>query len=122
MQQQFNSLPVVDEKPTTRVILMDWANTGNSAQDRFNPNVLVINQGDMVDITFEDNDSDGHTFEVLLPTGLFVLNNSLPGEFNHLTSDYFVGPATGCTVDGHNVSCNTTGSCNSDCVSLQRDL
>jgi plastocyanin len=114
MQQQINSLPVVNEKPTTRVILLDWANTGNSAQDRFNPNVITINQGDTVVMTFEDNDSDGHTFEVLLPTGLFVLNNSLSGEFNHLTSDYFVGPATGCMVDGHNVPCNTTGGCNSD--------
>ena len=70
---------------------MDWANTGNSAQDRFNPNVITINQGDTVHITFEDNDTDGHTFEVLLPTGLFVLNNSLAGETNHLTMDTFAG-------------------------------
>jgi plastocyanin len=111
IQQQIGSLPAVDQTPTTRIILMDWANTGNSGQDRFNPNVIVINQGDTVHITFEDNDTDGHTFEVLLPTGLFVLNNSLAGETNHLTGDTFAGNATGCMVNGQGVACNTTGSC-----------
>jgi plastocyanin len=113
MQQQINSLPEVDETPTTRVILLDWANTGNSGQDRFNPNVITISQGDTVALTFEDNDTDGHTFEVLLPTGLVVLNNSLPGEINHLTLASFTGPATGCMLNGQSVPCNTTGTCNS---------
>lgn len=111
LQQQMNSLPAVNVKPTTRIILMDWANTGNSGQDRFNPNVIVIDQGDTVHITFEDNDTDGHTFEVLLPTGLFVLNNSLAGETNHLTLATFAGNATGCMVNGQGAPCNTTGSC-----------
>jgi plastocyanin len=62
-------------------------------------------------MTFEDNDTDGHTFEVLLPTGLFILNNSLAGETNHLTLATFAGNATGCMVDGQGVPCNTTGSC-----------
>jgi len=114
LQQQISSLPAVNEQPTTRIILMDWANTGNSAQDRFNPNVITINQGDTVHITFEDNDTDGHTFEVLLPTGLFVLNNSLAGETNHLTMDTFAGNTTGCMVDGKGVPCTTTGSCAAD--------
>jgi plastocyanin len=114
LQQQISSLPVVNEKPTTRVILLDWANTGNSGQDRFNPNVITINQGDTVVLTFEDNDTDGHTFEVLLPTGLFVLNNSLTGETNHLTLATFSGPATGCKVNGNDVPCTTTGNCAAD--------
>ena len=112
LQQQISSLPVVDETPTTRIILMDWQNTGNSGQDRFNPNVVTIDQGDTVHITFEDNDTDGHTFEILLPTGLFVLNNSLAGETNHLTLATFAGNATGCMINGQGVPCNTTGSCN----------
>ena len=112
MQQQINSLPVVDETPTTRVILLDWQNTGNSGQDRFNPNIMTINQGDTVVLTFEDNDTDGHTFEILLPTGLFVLNNSLPGETNHLTLATFSGPATGCKLNGNDIPCTTTGTCN----------
>jgi plastocyanin len=111
LQQQISSLPIVDQPPTTRIILLDWQNTGNSGQDRFNPNVITINQGDTVHVTFEDNDTDGHTFEILLPTGLFVLNNSLAGETNHLTLATFAGNATGCMINGQGVPCNTTGSC-----------
>jgi len=111
LQQQISSLPVVDQTPTTRVILVSWWNTGNTGQDRFDPDVITINQGDKVFITFEDNDTDGHTFEVLLPTGLFVLNNSLVGETNHLTLQNFTTPADGCMVDGQGVPCNTAGSC-----------
>jgi len=111
LQQEVNSLPVVDQTPTTRIILVSWQNTGNTGQDRFNPNVITINQGDSVFVTFEDNDTDGHTFEVLLPTGLFVLNNSLAGETNHLTLATFAGNASGCMVNGQGVPCNTTGSC-----------
>jgi plastocyanin len=114
LQQQISSLPAVNVKPTQRIILLDWANTGNSGQDRFNPNVIVIDQGDTVHLTFEDNDTDGHTFEILLPTGLFVLNNSLAGEINHLTMDTFAGNATGCMINGQGVPCNTTGSCTAD--------
>ena len=111
LQQEFSSLPTVDQTPTTRIIQLSWENTGNTGQDRFVPNVIVINQGDSVHVTFEDNDTDGHTFEVLLPTGLFVLNNSLAGETNHLTLATFAGNATGCMVNGQGVPCNTTGSC-----------
>ena len=111
LQQQISSLPVVDQTPTTRIILLSWQNTGNTGQDRFDPNVITINQGDTVFVTFEDNDTDGHTFEVLLPTGLFVLNNSLVGETNHLTLQNFTTPANGCMVNGQGVPCNTTGSC-----------
>jgi len=86
LQKQINSLPVVDEQPTHRIILLEWSNTATAGQDRFNPNFITINQGDTVDLTFIDNDTDGHTFEILLPPGLFILNNTVAGEFNHLTS------------------------------------
>jgi plastocyanin len=112
LQQEISSLPAVDQTPTTRVIQLSWENTGNTGQDRFVPNVITINQGDSVHITFEDNDTDGHTFEILLPTGLFVLNNSLAGETNHLTLATFAGNATGCMINGQSVPCNTTGNCN----------
>jgi plastocyanin len=114
LQKQVNSLPVVNQRPTHRIIRLEWVNTGNGGQDRFNPNFITINQGDTVDLTFFDNDTDGHTFEVLLPTGLFVLNNTFKGQINHLTMDIFSGDATGCKVDGTNVPCNLTGGCNSD--------
>ena len=111
LQQQIGSLPAVSQTPTTRNILLDWANNENSAQDRFNPNVITVNQGDTVNIRFEDNDTDGHTFEILLPDGLYVLNNSLAGEINHLTLQPFAGNATGCMIAGKGVPCNTTGAC-----------
>jgi plastocyanin len=111
LQQEVGSLPAVDQTPTTRVIQLSWWNTGNTGQDRFNPNVITINQGDTVAITFEDNDTDGHTFEILLPTGLFVLNNTLPGQINHLTLAMFTTTANGCMLNGQSVPCNTTGNC-----------
>jgi plastocyanin len=111
MQQQVNSLPSVNQKPTKRIILLDWMNTGNSGQDRFIPNVITVNQGDTLNITFIDNDTDGHTFEILLPQGLYVLNNSLTGQINHLTKGLFTGPATGCKIAGTVVPCNTFGAC-----------
>ena len=112
LQQQIGSLPTVNQQPTTRIILLDWANNENSGQDRYNPNVITINQGDTVHITFEDNDTDGHTFEILLPDGLYVTNNSLAGEINHLTLQPFAGNATGCMIAGQGVPCDTTGACN----------
>jgi plastocyanin len=111
LQQQINSLPVVNEKPTTRNIRLEWINNQNSGQDRFNPNFITINQGDTLHIAFFDNDTDGHTFEILLPSGLLVLNNSLPGQINHLTLQTFATPPIGCKVDGSTVPCNTTGAC-----------
>ncbi len=111
LQQQISSLPVVDEKPTNRIILLEWISTGDAGQDRFNPNYITINQGDTVIITFISNDTtDAHTFQVLLPTGQFVLNETLPGQINHLTGDIFVGPPDGCMKDGSPVRCNTTGT------------
>jgi plastocyanin len=114
LQQQINSLPVVNEQPTIRIIRLEWLNTGNGGQDRFNPNFITINQGDTVDLAFFDNDTDGHTFEILLPTGLVVLNNSFRGQINHLTMDLFVGPPTGCMLNGQIIPCNTTGTWKAD--------
>ncbi len=110
LQQQISSLPVVDEKPTNRLILLEWVSTGDAGQDRFNPNFITINQGDTVILTFITNDtSDGHTFTLLLPTGLFQMNASQPGQLNKLTGDMFVGPPEGCMKDGKPVACETTG-------------
>jgi len=114
LQQQINSLPVMDQTPTTRHILLQWMNTGNTGQDMFNPNQITVNQGDNVSVTFEDNDTDGHTFEVLLPQGLYILNNSLPGETNHLTMQNFTTPADNCQIASTVIPCNTVGNCAPD--------
>jgi plastocyanin len=110
LQSQVNSLPVVNEKPITRAILVQWTLLA-SAQDRFNPGLIVINQGDTVNLTFESNDTgDAHTFTVLLPTGLFQLNLSEAGLNNFLTQQLNTGPATDCMLNGNSVPCNTTGT------------
>src|SRR5208283_1939169 len=114
LQQQISSLPVMDQTPTTRHILLQWMNTGNTGQDMFNPNQITVNQGDNVSIIFEDNDTDGHTFEVLLPQGLYILNNSLPGETNHLTMQNFTTPANNCQIASTVIPCNTVGNCAPD--------
>jgi len=114
LQQQINSLPLMDQTPTTRHILLQWMNTGNTGQDMFNPNQITVNQGDNVSIIFEDNDTDGHTFEILLPQGLYILNNSLPGETNHLTLQNFTTPPDNCQIASTVIPCNTIGNCNSD--------
>jgi plastocyanin len=89
-------------------------NTGNTGQDMFNPNQITVNQGDNISVTFEDNDTDGHTFEILLPQGLYILNNSLPGETNHLTLATFATPPDNCQIASTVIPCNTVGNCNSD--------
>lgn len=111
LEQRINSLPVVNQQPTHRIIRLEWLNTGNGGQDRFNPNFITVNQGDTIDLAFFDNDTDGHTFEILLPGGLLVLNNSLAGQINHLTMDTFAGNAVGCMLNGQQTPCDTTGSC-----------
>ena len=113
LQQQINSLPATDQTPTTRHILLEWMNNENTGQDRFYPNFITVNQGDNVSIIFEDNDTDGHTFEVLLPQGLYILNNSLIGQTNHLTLLNFTTPPDNCQIASTVVPCNTVGNCNS---------
>lgn len=101
--------PVTDQAPTSRSILIEWTNNFPSGQDRFVPNLIVINQGDSVVLSFISNDSDAHTFTMILPTGLFQINASAPGLTNPLTNRNFTTPATGCFSDGQNVPCDTKG-------------
>jgi plastocyanin len=110
LQSQVNSLPTVNEKPTTRNIVVEWTLLA-SDQDRYDPSLIVVNQGDTVDMVFESNDTgDAHTFTVLLPDGLFQLNVSAPGLNNFLTDQPIPGPASDCMSKGSSVPCNTTGT------------
>jgi hypothetical protein len=44
-----------------------------SGQDRFFPQLIIVNQGDTVNLTFKSNDIDGaHTFTVNTPTGTLI--------------------------------------------------
>lgn len=85
-------------KPTTVAFKVDWCNTDNTGQDRFCPNELVVNQGDIVQIMFMHNDTDAHTFT--LDTGYynFQINDSMAGMHNFVTNGNIAG------------SCSNSGS------------
>jgi len=99
----------INQKPQTRNITIEWTTTV-PGQDRFFPNLIVINQGDTVRLTFISNDTgDGHTFSIKLPTGLFQLNNSVKGQNNFLTAKKFTTGPLNCFADNKPAACNTTG-------------
>jgi plastocyanin len=105
-QSAATSLPKINQAVQTRNVTIDWVNTFNSGLDRFAPEYIVINQGDTVNLSFISNDTDAHTFTVILPTGTFQLNDSIAGQTNFLTGGTFAGNATGCQRDSVAVSCN----------------
>jgi plastocyanin len=105
-QSAATSLPKINQAVQTRNVTIDWVNTFNSGLDRFAPEYIVINQGDTVNLSFISNDTDAHTFTTNLPTGIFQLNDSIPGQTNFLTGGTFAGNATGCQQDSNGVSCN----------------
>jgi hypothetical protein len=78
--------PMINQQPQTRNIIVEWG-TLISTQDRFFPQLIVVNQGDTVTLTFESNDTDGaHTFTINAPTGpngttqITQLNETVPGQ------------------------------------------
>jgi plastocyanin len=102
------SLASMNEPPTVRNVIVEWT-TYASGQDKFEPEHIIINQGDTVHLTFINNDTDAHTFSVTLPSGFFQLNASAPGAFNSQTHKNFTTPATGCFSDGKTAPCNAKG-------------
>lgn len=119
------SFPMIDQQPQTRNIIVEWG-TLISTQDRFFPQLIVVNQGDTVNLTFESNDTDGaHTFTINAPTGpkgttqITQLNETVPGQHIYYPPAQ-PGPkygikvtshATGCYTMGRSVPCNTVGGC-----------
>ena len=92
-QSAASSIPKINQPVKTWNITMEWTNTVSSGQDRFNPQFLTIAQGDTVRITFLSNDTaDGHTFTIQLPTGIFQLNDSLPGQEKEIKDDTHFNP------------------------------
>ncbi|MGH2639141.1 MAG: hypothetical protein ACRDF4_07685 [Rhabdochlamydiaceae bacterium] len=78
-------------EPTPQAIKVDWCNTDNTAQDRFCPNVIVVNQGAVVQILFMHNDTDAHTFTFDTAPYFFQVNASSAGMRNFLTNENNVG-------------------------------
>lgn len=106
---QTAGLPGVNQPPTIRHVTIEWTNTYPSGQDRFVPDLIVVNQGDTVNLTFISNDTDAHTLTMTLPTGFFQLNASGPGAIDPHTGKNFTTSATGCFLDSESVPCNTLG-------------
>lgn len=78
---------------TRREITIEWVNNENSGQDRFYPDLIIVNQGDTVDLTFINNDTVAHNFVIGYPYNIHV-NASVPGLTNDLTGQKFTTPAT----------------------------
>lgn len=98
-------LPVVNQRPTVRVITVEWAEF-LSQQDRFFTNFIIVNQGDTVDVTFISNDTASHTFTIDQPYN-FQINGSIPGTIDDPTGQTFTTPPTNSSPG---VSCTPTSS------------
>jgi plastocyanin len=96
-----SGLASVNATPAIMAFRVDWCNTDSTGQDRYCPPVLIVHQGDLVQILFETNDSDAHTFTIVAGGYNFQLNNtygvpganstSLTGMHDFLTDTYFQG-------------------------------
>ena len=106
------TLPVVNQHPTVRVITVEWAEF-LSQQDRFFTNFIIVNQGDMVDVTFISNDTASHTFTLDSPYS-FQINGSIPGTVDDPTGQVFTtqptnnSPGVSCSPESTpgNVTCS----------------
>jgi len=120
-----SGLASVNATPTTMAFRVDWCNTDNTGQDRFCPPVLIVDQGDLVQILFQTNDTDAHTFTLVAGGYNFQLNNTYGapnssgnfstagnGMHDFLTNAYF---NASCVQAPY--SSASTGLSSSDCVS-----
>jgi hypothetical protein len=71
-----SGLASVNATPTTLSFKLDWCNTDNTGQDRYCPPTIIVDQGDLVQILFQTNDSDAHTFTLVRGGYSFQLNNT----------------------------------------------
>jgi len=77
----------------TRNIIVEWTKT-QAGQDRFNPEYIIVNQWDTIDLTFINNDTVAHDLVIGSPYNI-VVNATVPGLYNDLTGQEFTTPATG---------------------------
>ena len=77
----------------TRDIIVEWMET-QSGQDRFYPEFITVNQWDVVNLTFINNDTVAHDFVIGAPYNIIV-NATVPGLYDDVTGAKFTTPATG---------------------------
>ena len=114
LQSMIGSMPAVNQTPTTRNVLVEWAMDA-AGLDSFSPNLLVVNQGDNVSVTFISNDTgDGHTLTLISGNYNFQINLTANGLSNSLTGQPFTTPPTnnspGVTITGSAGSLTGVGS------------
>jgi plastocyanin len=86
------NLPAVNQRPTVRVVTVEWAEF-LSLQDRFFTNFIIVNAGDTVDVEFISNDTASHTFTIDSPYN-FQINGSIPGTVDDPTGQTFTTQPT----------------------------
>lgn len=110
------NLALVNQSVSNRNITLQWdVFPFSTNQDRFFPDWIVVNQGDSIRITFEDNDTgDAHTFTTVIATSAsgcaagceYQVNMSQAGLNNFITDTLNTGPATNCMVAGAGTPCS----------------
>jgi plastocyanin len=80
--------------PSTVAVKIDWCNLDNTGQDRFCPNEIIVNQGDIVQLMFLHNDSDVHTFTLDTGSYSFQINGSEAGMHDFLSNQNLAGPCS----------------------------
>jgi hypothetical protein len=117
-----SGLASVNATPGTISFKIDWCNTDNTGQDRYCPPVLIVDQGDVVQILFQTNDSDAHTFTLIRGGYSFQLNNTYgapgsnsntsTGMHDFLSDTYFQSSCINAAYTDE-----SAGLSSSDCVS-----
>jgi plastocyanin len=81
----------VNVAPGVIALRVDWSNTDPTTQDRYNPAVITVVQGSIVQILFEHNDTDAHTFTMYAPQSKygFQINATLAGMRDFLDSHIY---------------------------------
>jgi plastocyanin len=98
LQSELAMIPAVNQTPTLRNELVQWT-VDPAGHDNFFQNVIVVNQGDTVDLTFLNNDTgDGHTFTLKTGPYDFQINLTAPSLINSLNGLYFTTPPTNNTA------------------------
>ncbi len=103
----------VNVTPSTVAYKIDWCNTDNTGQDRFCPNIITVDQGDIVQVLFISNDTDIHTFTLQTSPYSFQINATAPGLHDFLTDQSIAG---GCSNSGTPAQ-QTAGVSGTYCVS-----
>ncbi|MDG6908194.1 MAG: hypothetical protein JRN20_20690 [Nitrososphaerota archaeon] len=92
-QLKTSGVAAINKQPGVIAYKVDWSNTDPTGQDRFNPENILVVQGDIVQIMFIHNDTDAHTFTIISsssPYG-FQINDTITGMRNFLTNLNYAG-------------------------------